>query len=515
MTHRIFTTFAAVLFSAGPVLADEVTYRSVWHQDQVPGVHTAPLSLSNFLGSGQELAESGLVLIDAETQIINGVRTYAGLWAEGTGATFFTAPMGPVAFREEIITKRAEGLRLVDFEIFRNANGGRRYIGVWRNGTGDQRLTGPMQQDAFFARGERLTAEGLRLIDVEAEMVNGTLLYHGLFRTGSGDNFLTAPQRADPFRDTRDAQVAAGRELVDMERIETAQGGRFIGVWSSGPGESRISRPRAFGAHFIFAQDQFNNDKHAVDFEIRVVADDTVPDRGDSNALSLRQAFAALPQNPANVVITDDLRLRVIWSQDSDNPFTIEYPRSAIPGYLPQDENGDYVLPDTYCGLEVTRAHDIFWQTFNDDAVETPPFLQEDVSELGSDFFLGGVHFAGPFGSCTDAQEEWNFPFPFTENAADFEVLENLSLTVELEQGSELRFLPAGPPDAPHFEADELFEASSEETLEDLLEAFADLFGEGQDPNAYCESVGQFWTVMCTTTSGPCPDVVATLPDCD
>ena len=273
MIYRILITFSVICLFTSPAIADRIDYRAVWHQDKQPSIHTAPLSLSNFLETGQALAESGNVLIDAETRIMNGRRVYAGLWTSGTGATVFTAPLGPVAFRDEIIAKRAEGLRLVDFEIFRIANGGRRYIGVWRNGTGNQTLTGPMEQDAFFARGESLTADGLRLIDVEVEIVNGTLLYHGLFRTGTGDNFLTAPLRPRPFREMRDEQVAAGRELVDMEWVPIGPRGQFVGVWSSGPGKSRISNPRSFGDHFVFSQAQFNDEKHAADFELRVIVE--------------------------------------------------------------------------------------------------------------------------------------------------------------------------------------------------------------------------------------------------
>ncbi len=483
MIYRIISILSVSFLLAQSAQADKVSYRAVWHQDKNPSIHTAPLSLSAFLQTGQSLAKAGNVLIDAETAIINGRRVYAGLWTTGTGATFFTAPKSASAFREEINEKHSKGLRLVDFEVFRTNSGGRRYIGVWRNGTGKQILTGPMEKDAFFARGERLTADGLRLIDVEMERIDDTLLYHGLFRTGSGDNFITAPLRPRKFRNMRDKQVAAGRELIDMERVAGGPRGRFVGVWSSGPGKSRISNPRSFGKHFIFSQSQFNDEKHAVDFELNVIREGSSPRPSQPSGGDVDDAMADLPNNPANVAFNDNLKLRIIWSQDNDNPFTIELPRSAIPDYLPQDENGDYVLPDSYCGLEITRVNNIFWQIPGNDALQTPPFLQEDVSTLETDLFLGGVNFSGPFGACTGTQTAWNFPFPFTSNASDFMVQENLSLVIEIEQGSKLRFLPSDPPDAEHLSPDELFENSSEEKLKTLLEAFADLFEKGQDPN--------------------------------
>ena len=253
-------------------------------------------------------------------------------------------------------------------------SGGRRYLAVWRNGTGEEILTGPMQQDAFFARGERLTERGLRLIDVEVERVNGVLLYSGLFRTGTGSNLITAPLRRAAFRQRRDEMVANGLELVDMERIRIRGFDEFVGVWSSGSGESRISVPREFGPFFIFAQDQFNDDKHTRDFELRPAvvtpdAPDTPPGGGGDGPDT-----SQLPDNPPGIGFTEGQRLRIQFTQIGDLPFTIELPLSWLPDYLPM-KDGEPVLPDTFCALNIRRADSIFWQVPRDSAVVSPPFI--------------------------------------------------------------------------------------------------------------------------------------------
>ena len=53
---------------------------------------------------------------------------------------------------------------------------------MWAAGSGEEILTGPMQEKAFFARGEQEVKAGKRLVDVELTIDKGVLLYHGLFR---------------------------------------------------------------------------------------------------------------------------------------------------------------------------------------------------------------------------------------------------------------------------------------------------------------------------------------------
>lgn len=269
MTRLFSIAAVAVLALSHPAAADDIRYEAAWHSGEQPSLHTTPLSRQAFLQSGQQLAETGWIAIDVETAIRGGRRVYAGLWTKGTGSNIFEGPMGPIELREARERHRAQGHILSDFEMFRTCSGGRRYVGIWINGTGDEVLTGPMQQDAFFARGEQETQAGKRLKDVEVEVRNGTLLYSGLFQTGTGSNFLTAPLPRGAFTAKRDEMVARGLELTDVERVTIDGTDKFVGVWSSGGGESRLSVPRDFGSYFAFAQSQFNAGKHTEDFELQ------------------------------------------------------------------------------------------------------------------------------------------------------------------------------------------------------------------------------------------------------
>lgn len=126
MSKWSFAAIAMVFAVALPALADEVRYEAHWSAGAGASLHTAPLPLDAFLESGQGLAGAGFVLVDAETAVVDGRRVYAGLWTQGTGATAFVGPLGPVPLRQEMTRRRGMGQRLVDFEIFRRPNGGRR-----------------------------------------------------------------------------------------------------------------------------------------------------------------------------------------------------------------------------------------------------------------------------------------------------------------------------------------------------------------------------------------------------
>jgi hypothetical protein len=260
--------FAAIL--AAPALADEVKYEAVWHQGGGASLTTAPLSRTAFVEVGEGLVRQGLRLIDVETGVLNGGRIYVGLFTQGTGSNIFDGPLKLTELEAEMALRQTQGMRLLDFEIFRLGSGDPRFLGVWAPGQGEELLTEPLEFGAFAALGETLTRRGLRLIDVEVENLDRRLLYTGLFRTGTGSNFITSPLSKVEFGVKRDQMVAQGLELVDVERVEVDGEQRFVGVWSTGPGESRLSQLRDFPTFFAFTQSQFNKGKRADDVEILI-----------------------------------------------------------------------------------------------------------------------------------------------------------------------------------------------------------------------------------------------------
>ena len=511
MKHAIFLSAGIFCAAILPSHADELRYEAHWSEGAGTSLHTAPLPLDAFQETGQDLASSGLVLVDTETAVLNGRRVFAGLWTQGSGATAFAGPMGPVPMRQEMERRRGMGQRLVDFEIFRRQNGGRLYIGVWRPGSGEEILTGPMREDAFLSRGESLiNDESLHLRDVEIEVIDGELFYSGLFRSGAGLNAITTPMPLDQLLQEQDALLEDGLELLDMERVGGGAENSFVGVWRSGDDPAEITSPRSFGQQFVLAQSQFNAGRRTLDFELQRIA---TPQGGDGGG---GVAPPPLPSNPDHVQFVGGHRLRLEFTHIDDQPFTLELPIGLLPDWLPEGPDGP-VLPDTHCGLVIRKADRIFWQVPGDPDVDTPPFLAiPSVFALGDEFFLGGVQFSGPIGGCTGTQKHWDFPFPFT-TSGPFEPLPNMSLVIEIRQNGEIDFIVDTGPTPKPIDPDKLFKDESKEKLRKMIEFWNELFEEGDSVDDYCKTVGNFWTMLCSqfpTDDENCPMEVESLPNC-
>ena len=506
MRFRIALLSFAAAFFPQSLPADEFRYEAVWHSGQGASLTTAPLLLDAFIETGDQLIASGLRLFDVETRVVDGQRRYAGLWTQGTGGNIIVGPIGAIDMREEIEARAAEGLRLIDFEIFRTDNGGRRYVGVWRSGPGEERLTGPMELDAFLARGQSMTDQGFRLWDVETEVVNGTRLYHGLFRTGAGLNQFVGPQSRSAFRATRDQMVADGLELRDIERINVNGNARFISVWNSGDGESRLSRRRSFPEFFIFTQDQFNNGRRAFDFEFQVIADDNPPDETDPPIDPENPPTDQLPANPRHVDFVGGNIFRIDWSVSIDGMPRIDIPIDYLPRYLPQ-RNGEPILPTQgVCGLNLREAGSAFWQIPGDPAFNAPPFnAVPDVPDADT---LAGINVWGPILDCEGTQEEWRFsdvladPGPFNP-----QLVPNLSLAIQFAGAPSIN---SPRPDlafiAP-FPSEDIVQAKDlwdDAFINDLL-SWAELrINNGQVSGDYCD-VSALIVQICEEDQGLCP----------
>lgn len=194
--------------------APALRYQAVWNSGSGSNIVTEPLNRSEFIQRGQELTNQGLRLIDVETAEVNGDRIYTGIWVNGSDGNIFDGPMTRREFRERREELRSQGLRLIDFEVFQAADGRRRFIGVWRSGSGEEKLSLPRNAEEFAALGDEFTAQGLRLVDVEVESNQGELQYRGLWREGTGSNFFTTPRQPSDFRALRDQMLADRKSVV-------------------------------------------------------------------------------------------------------------------------------------------------------------------------------------------------------------------------------------------------------------------------------------------------------------
>lgn len=485
MKPKIFWAMALAVAIPQILPADELRYEAVWHAGSGSNIVTEAETLPEFRATGEAQTANGLRLIDVETTLVDGTRLYSGLWVGGTGSNLFDGPLGAVALRERIEEREAQGLRMVDFELFRAPNGGRRYLAVWRPGQGDQRLTGPMEQDAFLARGQRLVEdEGFRLIDVEVERRDGVLLYSGLFRSGRGSNLITTPLRRAAFIERREEMRAQGLELVDFETIRAGGARRFIGVWASGDGEGKLTLPRNFDQFVEVGvantQDGFRTED--MELRVRVTSEPSVPEPVEPVPPGPGPTTADLPDNPLHIDLVSGNIMTVDFTL-LEGLVQIELPLDHLPDFLPE-KDGEVVLPDNICGFSIRMAQSFSWQIPGDDAFDNAVFNSvPDVASLGSDALLGGINFFGPTGVCAEEDADWNFPLPFTTDAI-FEPLPNMRLVIQLMPGGEIRFTEHSPPDAEHvLDAHELFRDETSEKLKKIAEFFE--FHQEID-NGYC-----------------------------
>lgn len=503
MIKKILVFLIVLPMLAAAACADELRYQAVWSAGTGSNLVSSPLSRAEFLVRGEELTAQGLRLIDVETEVVDGRRVYAGVWMSGTGANIFDGPMGPIQLRDARQARMAQGLRLVDVEIFRTGNGGRRYLGVWRPGSGEELVTGPMEEDAFLSRGQTLARSGMRIIDVEVERVGGRLVYTGLWRTGSGSNFMTTPLRLAAFTARRDQMRADGLELVDFERVRAGGLLRYVGVWASGEGESQLSTPRDFASFVAFGEDKTAQGFRTEDMEIfRVasprppVASPRPPGGGPDDGASV----AGLPEPPRWIDFTHARRVVVDFTTIIENHPRITLPLDLLPDYLPLDEDGAKVIPDNFCGLRMIDADEVIWETARG-AVETD-FPYNRIESFNTPelepFQLGGVDFTGPIGACEEANEPWQFFFPITQNSTGGPPPAR-RLTVELPTGS-IEFLNfnihAGEP----LDARELFSDEAFETMKAIAEVFESL----EIDNGYC-SIDAYVQKVCEESPSACP----------
>ena len=500
---------AAALLSVSAGAAEEQRLHALWHDGEGTSRFTGLLSLENFNDTAHELIADGFRLIDVETARLNGSQAFAGLFVEATGSNFLEAGHDLATMRERMRARRAEGLRLSDFEIYRQG-GQRRFVGVFRPGSGQQRLVPPLHIARFLERKELMRTLGFRLIDVEAIVVGGQYRFAGLYRTDAPRSVFTGFRPRPNFVQLRDRMASDGWELFDVERAVNAGGDDvYFGLWRRGDGPSILSRFRTPAEQLLLAASQEEQGRVGVDVELKLLADE---DTG-SPPRPPPPTPPELPGNPDNVAFTDDRRMRIEFSIDGGLPQRITIPRAWLPAWLPQHEDGEYVLPDTFCALNIRHADRVFWQVPGDPAVGSAPF--QSLGTVPSEWQLEGISFAGPMGACADEQTPWQFPVPLTTDDVPFVPLPDMSLVIEGVDG-ELQFQSSAAPHAEPFDALELFSADFEDELLSVLDLYQEVAEREGNVDRYCAAVGAYWTFICSLTEGSdCPLPQPDLPVCN
>lgn len=176
----------------------------------------------DFAAKVEEMAAQGLRLIDVETyRKSGGTQKWAGVFIEGKQKYFFLQDSGiPMLnlFNKKWKELSAEGLRLIDIETYTTIAGGRKWVGVFMEGSGKYALFRNYSKDDFNAKWKELAKQGLRLMDVEVYTSKGQQYWSGVWQEGGGKYALFRDWHFCPFYKKVESLRSEGYELFDLER---------------------------------------------------------------------------------------------------------------------------------------------------------------------------------------------------------------------------------------------------------------------------------------------------------
>ncbi|WP_414624323.1 hypothetical protein [Calothrix sp. CCY 0018] len=502
-------TIALVFLSAFLVINPEVSnaqtrvtpheYLGVWSSGSGNHTTTPPLTWSAFLNKGKELTAKGLRLIDVETILEGRTRKYVGVWRSGSGSNLITEPLSWSAFLAKGKELTAKGLRLIDVETFQEGRT-RKYVGVWNSGSGSNLITAPLSWSAFLAKGNEFTDKGLRLIDVETFQEGRTRQYVGVWSSGSGSNLITAPIRWSAFVNKGKELTAKGLRLIDVESFSESGTRQYIGVWSSGSGSNIIRSPQNWSEFLDKGQELSAKGLRLTDLE-------AFPVGSSSSGSGSSPSSESFPPTPNYIKLTSgnlgsqNYRIVVDFSRVIDGKPEITLPTrflSILPTY-----DDKIIFPDNFCGLKIIKPSRFLWLDNANKVVEQHPYSYVPESSsvkkmYGDNYYLGGIDFTGPIGACSNASDNWQFPFPLTKEGKNPST--NLKLVIELESDSEIKFLNYNISKQP-LKADKIFK---EINFNKILKTIMAQFDES-DSKKRLENFDEFVEEVCESSPDKCP----------
>jgi hypothetical protein len=163
----------------------------------------------------------------------------AGVWRDGSGEQ----RLGLGLTQDELVAQEAalrdQNLLLVAIHSYAE-DGSRRWAGVWRDGAGEQRLGLGLTQDELVAQEAALRDQNLLLVAIHSYTDGGQQLWAGVWRDGAGEQRLGLGLTQDELV----AQEAALRNqnllLVAISCYVEDGSRRWAGVWRDGSGEQRL-----------------------------------------------------------------------------------------------------------------------------------------------------------------------------------------------------------------------------------------------------------------------------------
>ena len=163
------------------------------------------------------------------------MNSYSGVWRAGGGPYYLWANVTWDSFRAKWEELSAQNLRLADLEVH-VTDGQLRYTGVWRAGTGGHYLWVNADWNGFRDKWQELGGQGLRLTACKAKLVGGQMRYFGVWAPGNDAYYLWANVTWDSFRAKWEEVSAQGQRLVDLSTEVVNGEVRYTGAWRAGTG---------------------------------------------------------------------------------------------------------------------------------------------------------------------------------------------------------------------------------------------------------------------------------------
>jgi murein DD-endopeptidase MepM/ murein hydrolase activator NlpD len=149
--------------------------------------------------------------------------TFAGVFRQGSGAHYLWEGVSWADFEAKWKQLSAQNLRLVDLETWVDG-GKRKWGGVWRAGSDAHYLWAGVDWSSFVAKWKELGPKNLRLVDVETYVEGGKRKWAGVWRSGSDGYYLWSAPDAENFLGKWNQLSHDGQRLLKFAPLEAACG---------------------------------------------------------------------------------------------------------------------------------------------------------------------------------------------------------------------------------------------------------------------------------------------------
>jgi len=271
MTNRpALTLLTIALFVApGPADADAKEYLSVFQQS--PVVQTVYLEQTQTeLSSTFDAATSqGLRLVDINTyRKAQGGARYDSVWKPGSGYQLMATGHPLSSFIEIYIQETSSGKRLVSMSSNLKGDGERAYAASFRAGSGPHGLIVDAGKLKFAQDYKIKTLQGLRLVAVDTYLdPDGTRRFHSVYGTGSAfhdmELDMSLAELQAEIAAKQPARVRTLETYVDPDGVQ-----RYLAVWEmTSPGTTKLFVSQTKSEFLTTYGNQTSNGYELVDLE--------------------------------------------------------------------------------------------------------------------------------------------------------------------------------------------------------------------------------------------------------